>query len=143
MKNTDDKTEIILAQWQTCVEMANSVSQRRDTMNNILCLENDEECPINLLTITNNSDVPIEFLQYSNYSMLDFEDGSYLFYTNEAINIGHFNSFCNTIEKTITATGIEKNISKLVFILSLLFLGFIIYYSTYIFLLLYFIIYFY
>lgn len=27
--------EIILAQWQTCVEMANSVSQRRDTMNNI------------------------------------------------------------------------------------------------------------
>lgn len=35
MKNTDDKTEIILTQWQTCVEMANSVSQRRDTMNNI------------------------------------------------------------------------------------------------------------
>ncbi len=35
MKNTDDITEIILAQWQTCVEMANSVSQRRDTMNNI------------------------------------------------------------------------------------------------------------
>ena len=35
MKNTDDKTEIILAQWQTCVEMANSVSQRRDAMNNI------------------------------------------------------------------------------------------------------------
>lgn len=35
MKNTDDKIEIILAQWQTCVEMANSVSQRRDTMNNI------------------------------------------------------------------------------------------------------------
>lgn len=35
MKNTDDKAEIILAQWQTCVEMANSVSQRRDTMNNI------------------------------------------------------------------------------------------------------------
>ena len=35
MKNVDEKTEIILAQWQTCVEMANSVSQRRDTMNNI------------------------------------------------------------------------------------------------------------
>lgn len=35
MKNTEDKTEIILAQWQTCVEMANCVSQRRDTMNNI------------------------------------------------------------------------------------------------------------
>lgn len=30
-----EKTEIILAQWQTCVEMANSISQRRDAMNNI------------------------------------------------------------------------------------------------------------
>lgn len=27
--------EITLAQWQTCVEMANSISQRRDTMNNL------------------------------------------------------------------------------------------------------------
>ena len=35
LKTTDDKTEIVLAQWQTCVEMANSVSQRRDTMSNI------------------------------------------------------------------------------------------------------------
>lgn len=31
----DSKDELLLAQWQTCVEMANSVSQRRDTMNNI------------------------------------------------------------------------------------------------------------
>lgn len=31
----DDKESKILAQWQTCVEMANSVSQRRDTMNNL------------------------------------------------------------------------------------------------------------
>lgn len=30
-----NKSEIILAQWRTCVEMANSVSQRRDSMNNI------------------------------------------------------------------------------------------------------------
>lgn len=29
------EAEIVLAQWQTCVEMANSVSQRRDAMNNI------------------------------------------------------------------------------------------------------------
>ncbi len=35
LKEAEDKTEIILAQWQTCVEMANSVSQRRDAMNNI------------------------------------------------------------------------------------------------------------
>lgn len=35
MNNKEDKTEIILAQWQTCVEMSNLTSQRRDTMNNI------------------------------------------------------------------------------------------------------------
>lgn len=35
MENNESKNEILLAQWQTCVEMANSVSQRRDTMNNI------------------------------------------------------------------------------------------------------------
>lgn len=29
------KQEIILAQWQTCVKMANSVSQRRDTLNKL------------------------------------------------------------------------------------------------------------
>lgn len=33
-KQTKD-TDAILSQWQTCVEMANSVSQRRDNMNNI------------------------------------------------------------------------------------------------------------
>lgn len=35
MRNENENIEIILAQWQTCVEMANSISQRRDTMNNI------------------------------------------------------------------------------------------------------------
>ena len=29
--NYNKDTEIVLTQWQTCVEMANSVSQRRDT----------------------------------------------------------------------------------------------------------------
>lgn len=27
--------ELLLAQWQTCVEMANAISERRDTMNNL------------------------------------------------------------------------------------------------------------
>lgn len=31
----DEETEIILAQWQTCVEMADSISHRRDAMNNL------------------------------------------------------------------------------------------------------------
>lgn len=34
MENEKDK-DILLLQWQTCVEMANGVSARRDTMNNI------------------------------------------------------------------------------------------------------------
>lgn len=34
-KTSIDNNEILLAQWQTCVEMANATSQRRDTMNNI------------------------------------------------------------------------------------------------------------
>ena len=33
---SDEKeTETLLAQWQTCVEMADSVSKRRDSMNNL------------------------------------------------------------------------------------------------------------
>ena len=35
-----EKTEIILSQWQTCVEMANSISQRRDSMNNLMVTVN-------------------------------------------------------------------------------------------------------
>jgi len=30
-----ENENIILSQWQTCVEMANSISQRRDVMNNL------------------------------------------------------------------------------------------------------------
>ena len=35
MENTNEDKELLLNQWQTCVDMANSVSQRRDNMNNI------------------------------------------------------------------------------------------------------------
>lgn len=35
MENTNRDKELLLNQWQTCVDMANSVSQRRDNMNNI------------------------------------------------------------------------------------------------------------
>lgn len=34
LKETENQ-ETLLAQWQTCVEMANAVSQRRDAMNNL------------------------------------------------------------------------------------------------------------
>ncbi len=39
-KNKDVDVSIILSQWQTCVEMANSISNRRDTMNNIFITVN-------------------------------------------------------------------------------------------------------
>ena len=32
---SDTEKELILAQWQICVEMADSISGRRDTMNNL------------------------------------------------------------------------------------------------------------
>ena len=34
-EKSSGNNEILLAQWQTCVEMANATSQRRDAMNNI------------------------------------------------------------------------------------------------------------
>ena len=40
MDEENEKTNVILAQWQTCVEMANSVSQRRDTTNNLFVTMN-------------------------------------------------------------------------------------------------------
>ena len=39
-ENELEKQKLILEQWKTCVEMANSVSQRRDTMNNIFVTVN-------------------------------------------------------------------------------------------------------
>ena len=33
--STAETNDNLLAQWQTCVEMANAVSERRDTMNNL------------------------------------------------------------------------------------------------------------
>lgn len=35
MVEDDENKNIILAQWQTCVEMANNISQRRDSTNNL------------------------------------------------------------------------------------------------------------
>lgn len=40
MNNNDTKERILLTQWQICVEMANAISQRRDTMNNIFMTVN-------------------------------------------------------------------------------------------------------
>lgn len=39
-ETTAESQELLLAQWQTCVEMANAVSERRDTMNNLFATLN-------------------------------------------------------------------------------------------------------
>ena len=55
-----------------------------DTMNNKMCIDKDKECPINMIIMKNTSEPPTEY----NYTFknVSFDDGSYLFYTNEAID---------------------------------------------------------
>ena len=55
-----------------------------DTLNHKLCFEKEEECPINMLIMKNSSEPP-ENYSYS-FKKIEFNDGSYLFYTNEAID---------------------------------------------------------
>lgn len=40
MDNNENKQETVLSQWQTCVEMANAVSDRRESMNNLFVTVN-------------------------------------------------------------------------------------------------------
>ena len=53
-------------------------------MNNKMCIDKDKECPINMIIMKNTSEPPTEY----NYTFknVSFDDGSYLFYTNEAID---------------------------------------------------------
>ena len=55
-----------------------------DTMNNTMCIDKDKECPINLILLSNSSIPPSEY-KY-NFSHISFSDGSYLHFTNEAID---------------------------------------------------------
>ena len=55
-----------------------------DTMNNTMCIDKDKECPINFIIVSNSSVPPSEY-KY-NFSHISFSDGSYLHFTNEAID---------------------------------------------------------
>ena len=57
-----------------------------DTMDNILCLEESDECPINYIVRSNSMTPPEEILKYSTYDVKLIEKGTYFFYTNEAID---------------------------------------------------------
>ena len=54
-----------------------------DTINNKMCIDKDKECPINMLIYKKTAEPPTEY----NYTFknVSFDDGSYLYYTNEAI----------------------------------------------------------
>ena len=57
-----------------------------DTLGNVLCLESDQPCPINDIIMTHTNSVPDSFGNYSSYDMVQFDERSFLYYTNEAVD---------------------------------------------------------
>ena len=53
-----------------------------DSNNRIMCVEENNDCPINKIIINNNNISPSDF----NYKILSLNNNKYLHYTNEAIN---------------------------------------------------------
>ena len=57
-----------------------------DTVDNVFCLENSQQCPINDLIITNTKEKPLSFSSFSNVKSIQFNENTFLHYTNEAVN---------------------------------------------------------
>ena len=57
-----------------------------DTVDNVLCLENSQQCPINDMIITNTKETPLSFSSFSNVKYIQFNENTFLHYTNEAVN---------------------------------------------------------
>ena len=57
-----------------------------DTVDNVLCLENSQQCPINDMIITNTKEKPLSFSSFSNVEHIQFNENTFLHYTNEAVN---------------------------------------------------------
>ena len=54
-----------------------------DLKNNKMCVDKEKACPINMLIYSNSSEPP----KYPyNFKRISFNDGTYLYYTNEAID---------------------------------------------------------
>lgn len=76
-----------------------------DTMNNILCLEEGDECPINFIIKSNSISPPNEILRYQTFDVKLIEKGTYFFYTNEAIDNYVISEFSiNTNKPCLTVT---------------------------------------
>ena len=68
---------------ESCPEGYKKCGKLDEEYGNILCSKNSEKCPINLITHDEN-----EINQYLHYTSVTFNDGSKLFYTNEATETG-------------------------------------------------------
>ena len=55
-----------------------------DTMNNVLCLDEKEQCPINLMLFSNSPEKPEEY-NYT-FGKIALNDMTYLHYTNQAVD---------------------------------------------------------
>ena len=55
-----------------------------DSLNNIVCLLKDDECPINFIKVSTSENVPSECTSY-NCKTINLDDGSILYYSNEVI----------------------------------------------------------
>lgn len=138
MKAPDEKAEIILSQWQTCVEMANSVSQRRDTMNNIFVT-------LNLAIITAVSitwDVKSLFILIAgivvsviwlffirNYKMLNTEKFNVINDIEKKLPVKPFNDEWNKLKnnkKYKDSTKLEKTLPIMFIVLYIIAIGTII-----------------
>ena len=56
-----------------------------DSMNNIMCLKEDQTCPINLLFVTDMASLPTKYSNYT-FKRVFFEDGKILHFTNQAVD---------------------------------------------------------
>ena len=57
-----------------------------DTVENILCLENSQQCPINAMVITNTKQKPQSLSSYSYIEYIQLDESTFLHYTNEAVD---------------------------------------------------------
>ena len=56
-----------------------------DTMNNVMCLKEEQTCPINLLFVTDMASLPTNYSKYT-FSRVFFDDGKVLHFTNQAVD---------------------------------------------------------
>ena len=56
-----------------------------DTMNNVMCLKEEQTCPINLLFVTDMASLPTNYSKYT-FNRVFFDDGKVLHFTNQAVD---------------------------------------------------------